>query len=75
VRRILVEHDPLKLLLWQRPVLLLLELSAFRRDPIYSQDAKSENEKGLDKMARIPYNNFDYVIRRFNAPSAGLNLR
>jgi hypothetical protein len=35
--------------------------------------------KGLDTMARILYKICDYVIRRFNAPSAGLksglNLR
>jgi hypothetical protein len=54
-------------------------LSEFRRDPIYSQVAKSETKKGLDTMARILYKTFDYVIRRFNALSAGLksglNLR
>ena len=41
--------------------------------------ALNQKRKGLDTMARILYKIFDYVIRRFNAPSAGLksglNLR
>jgi hypothetical protein len=45
------------------------------------RDFKSLNQKrkGLDTMSRILYKTSDYVIRRFNAPSAGLksglNLR
>ena len=34
--------------------------------------ALNQKRKGLDTMARILYKIFDYVIRRFNAPSAGL---
>jgi hypothetical protein len=45
----------------------------------FDKPSKIRNEKRLDKMARILYKTFDYVIRRFNAPSAqlksGLNLR
>jgi hypothetical protein len=39
--------------------------------------AKSLNQKrkGLDTMARIPYKIFDYVIRRFNAPSGRAEKR
>jgi hypothetical protein len=41
--------------------------------------ALNQKRKGLDTMARTLYKIFDYVIRRFNAPSAGLksglNLR
>jgi hypothetical protein len=39
----------------------------------------NQKRKGLDTIARILYKTSDYVIRRFNAPSAGLksglNLR
>jgi hypothetical protein len=52
-------------------------LSEFR--PRTDLKALDQKRKGLDTMARILYKMFDYVIRRFNAPSAGLksglNLR
>jgi hypothetical protein len=52
-------------------------LSKFR--PRTDRRALNQKRKGLDTMARILYKIFDYVIRRFNAPSAGLksglNLR
>ena len=52
-------------------------VSKFR--PRTDRKALDQKRKGLDTMAQILYKIFDYVIRRFNAPSAGLksglNLR
>jgi hypothetical protein len=45
-------------------------LSEFR--PRTDLKALDQKRKGLDTMAQILYKIFDYVIRRFNAPSAGL---
>ncbi|PYL23650.1 MAG: hypothetical protein DMF44_07490 [Verrucomicrobia bacterium] len=41
----------------------------------FAPKSLNRKRKRLDTMARILYRIFDYVIRRFNAPSAGLNLR
>jgi hypothetical protein len=47
--------------------------------PRTDRKALNQKRKGLDTIAQILYKIFDYVIRRFNAPSAGLksglNLR